>query len=190
MLKAQQSVLKAAAKTVLDQKLNILRAVSQQDYVHVHTPHFNASVGGHIRHSLDHFSILLSRDFAAASPLDVVDYDIRDRNTDIETNKDSAIAKTCALLTTLDDMFASPSAAQLMATPLTVRFVGDAASGETYSAPTSLAREMSFVAHHGIHHLATVKLMMQRMNYELGDGVGKAFATIQHEQEQQAATKK
>jgi len=47
-----------------------------------------------------------------------------------------------------------------------------------------------FVASVSVCGAATVKLMMQRMNYELGDGVGKAFATIQHEQEQQAATKK
>ena len=50
MLQSQQSVLKAAVKTVLDQKLNILRTISQQDYVHFHAPVFNASVGGHIRH--------------------------------------------------------------------------------------------------------------------------------------------
>jgi hypothetical protein len=31
--------------------------------------------------------------------------------------------------------------------------------------------------------IATVKLIMQEMNYEVGDSVGKAFATIQHEEE-------
>ena len=28
-----------------------------------------------------------------------------------------------------------------------------------------------------------MKLIMQQMNYELGDGVGKAFATIKHDDE-------
>ena len=34
-----------------------------------------------------------------------------------------------------------------------------------------------------LHPAATVKLIMQQMNYELGDGVGKAFATIKHDDE-------
>ena len=35
---------------------------------------------------------------------------------------------------------------------------------------------------------ATVKLIMQQMDYELGEGVGKAFATLKHEEEEAAAS--
>lgn len=83
---------------------------------------------------------------------------MRDRNTDIETNKDSALLKTSELLTQVEHLF-DKSSPNLLHTPLTVRFVGDAVSGETYSAPTSLAREVSFVAHHGIHHLGKRKAL-------------------------------
>jgi hypothetical protein len=150
MMRSQQTVLKAAAKTVLNQKLDILRTISQQDYTHFHAPVFNASVGGHIRHSIDHFSILLSQDFTSSAP-SIIDYDVRDRQTDIETNRESALMKTSELIDQLDNLFDSYS--EMLSIPLSVRFIGDATTGHTYCAPTSLAREVSFVAHHGIHHL-------------------------------------
>jgi hypothetical protein len=160
MRPAQQRVLHAAAKTVLHQKLNILKTVTQQHYTHSLTPLFNASVGGHIRHSLDHYSALLSHDYTAGahahasdSVVPVIDYDVRDRQTDIETNKASAVVRTNELLQRLDDLFSTTCAEDLLATPLSVRFVGDSLSGDTYCVPTTLGREVSFVAHHGIHHL-------------------------------------
>ena len=150
MIRTQQKVLQVAARTILEQKVNILKTISQKDYVLFHEDRFKATVGGHMRHSLDHYSALLSHDFSG-EVIPVIDYDVRDRQTDVETNRESALGKTTEMIARLADLF--DSSPQLLSSPLTVRFIGDAVTGETYNVPTSLAREVSFVAHHGIHHL-------------------------------------
>jgi hypothetical protein len=95
-----------------------------------------------------------------------------------------------------------------VAQPVTVEFMGNPGTGDTYALPSNLGREISFVAHHGVHHLATVRRMMevrvctttcliasfhcilcvvgtQAQGYTLNSSIGVANATLNHQMQQQ-----
>lgn len=48
------------------------------------------------------------------------------------------------------------------------------------SIDSNVLRELSFVAHHGVHHIATMKLMMDHMNYSNLPSIGIANSTAAH----------
>ena len=53
-------LIKQHARALLDQKLSLLQKLDQDQYVFKHPNFFGASIGGHIRHSLDHFKRALA----------------------------------------------------------------------------------------------------------------------------------
>src|SRR5437764_7897717 len=67
----------------------LLRALDDEAYARHLPAAFNASVGGHYRHCLDHFQSLLN-----ALDCDEVNYDHRKRDPRIETERDIAVAET------------------------------------------------------------------------------------------------
>src|SRR4051794_24117053 len=78
-----------AARAILSQGEALLRKVSQPKYTRRVPLAFNASIGGHYRHCLDHFTSLL-RGMNSAE----VDYDHRQRDPRIESEPDFALAVT------------------------------------------------------------------------------------------------
>lgn len=163
----------------IDQKLWVLNSVRQSDYMRGHGAPYYGSVGGHMRHSLDHFSILLEtvqRDDKTNSE-SIICYDERDRNTDIESNKEAALQRVQLLATDLQRIFACGD--DVLRGALTARFLGDCATGETYDLETNFLRELSFVCHHATHHLYFCRMMMDLMDYDVsGSVVGVANSTI------------
>ena len=43
---------------------------------------------------------------------------------------------------------------------------------------STVARELSFVAHHAVHHLSMMKLMLKEQGYHVDEDVGKANSTV------------
>ena len=128
-----------------------------------------------MRHSLDHWSKLLNHDFTLGNN-EEIDYDSRERFSEIETNRLIALDKN-------ERMQHSLSSALQTRTPdisVKVLFIGDSKSGVKYSVESTFGRELSFVAHHSTHHLSTIKLLMQSMSYSLPQNVGMANSTINH----------
>src|ERR1041384_171615 len=75
-----------AAIAILSQGEELLTALSCENYTRRVPLAFNACIGGHYRHCLDHFTSLL-RGFDA----DEVDYDHRERDARIESQPDFAL---------------------------------------------------------------------------------------------------
>lgn len=162
------------AKTVLQQQIYLLTAISDEDYVKKCPNYYNASVASHIRHSLDHFNaICYQPSQTVSSSIDelVVNYDQRKRDTAVEKDKTVAIQKANELLELLPKLE--------IERVVSITFVGSDKTFDTYTMNSTVGRELSFVAHHAIHHLSMMKLMMTSMNYELKDNnIGIAPSTI------------
>jgi hypothetical protein len=169
-----------SARNILSQQGFILETISDEDYVKHHPFYLGSSVGGHVRHVLDHWSKLMNHDYAISSTEakgDAIDYDSRERNTEIETNRLVALKINERILHQLNSalLHRTPD------TPLQVMFLGDSQSGVRYTVDSTFGRELSFVAHHATHHLSTIKLLMQTMSYEsLPTTIGMAHSTIQY----------
>ena len=190
---------------MLKQKSRVLLTLSDEDYVKNCPSIFNASIASHIRHSLNHFQSLLkahnqstrsqcnklgagedksisSGDNSTTSSRVVhttsfVNYDERQRNTAIETSREAAI-------TAVDDIMAViPTLA--LSLPVQMSFFGDVSTNfQPYTVSSNVARELSFVTHHGVHHMAMIKLIMQELGYDLSSSdIGVAMSTMKHQRE-------
>jgi hypothetical protein len=143
------------AVSMLKQKLSVLKMLNNEDFVKKNAQVYNSSVASHIRHSLDHFNAIVH---AAEDQKHFADYDNRQRNTEIENNRDVAIDAVEKLVHKLHSLD--------LGQPIKVSFIGDDKTFNTYSMNSHVARELSFASHHAIHHMTLVKLIMSSMSYE------------------------
>lgn len=165
------SHLRQAVAAVLEQGLTLLDTVDQPTYTERLPQAFNASIGGHYRHCLDHFEILLGSTGA------LVDYDARRRDEWIERDLGAAREATERLLAATR---ALPDAR--LAVPVQVRckvaYVGD----ESPLVDSSFAREAMYAIVHAIHHYALISVMCRIMELPLPEGFGVAPSTVQYQQ--------
>lgn len=156
---------------LLTQCQQIIDLVNELDYTKQMPKYYNASVGSHVRHIVNHYEKVCGKE-------DVLKYDIRERNSAIELDKLVASALIKKLSHHIKDMHLNYSH------HVTVEFMANE-KGETYSIQTNLMRELAFVAHHGIHHMAIIKMMVEQMGYHVNNkAVGFAPSTLNHNLEQ------
>jgi hypothetical protein len=103
------------AEMILKQKISIIKMISGEDYTRKSDR--SSSVGAHMRHSLDHFESV----FGAEEAYSLLDYDARNRNTDIERLEDAALIKCMSLLSRLTSLKTD--------VPLQVKFISDPSTG-------------------------------------------------------------
>jgi hypothetical protein len=134
---------------------------------------FDASIGGHYRHCLDHFRTLL--DAAAAGDLN---YDHRERGTLVETDRFAALNATrelCEGYERLDPSFLARTLAVTCKTSYST-------SGSQNSAST-VGREIMYAVAHAVHHYALIGVMAGIMGMPMPAGFGVAPSTLKHQQE-------
>ncbi len=141
--------------------------LSDADYAGLQAPTFLATVGQHVRHTLDH-----ARALVAGFPEACVRYDERERGGEIETRRGLAIMELAAL-----------EAATLAlgdadgATALIVEQIADPLRPPLRCAST-LERELIFVMHHGVHHHAMIAAMLRSAGKTPPDEFGVAPAPL------------
>lgn len=146
----------------------VLQSLAVEKYATPRGPLFlDASIGGHVRHTLDHVRALL-QGIAAGT----IDYDTRTRGTSVESDLGAALAEIRALVARLHAVAELPSGS-----PLAVRFK-PTRDGEPVLVHSTLARELAFVHSHTIHHHATIRSMIISLGGQLPDSFGYAPSTL------------
>ena len=159
--------IRGLAVALLGQKRSILEYINPEDYTKPCQSIFNASVGSHIRHSLNHYQSLLS----AIESNSTINYDDRQRNTVIEVDKFAAISEL--------DIIQAKITTLKLDNEVSMEFYGDASINfDPYSVHSNVGRELSFVTHHAVHHLAMIKLIMNTMSYTTSGQIGIAMSTL------------
>ena len=165
-----QRVLEAAVE-ILAQGEDLLAALSTENYTRRVPVVFNACIGGHYRHCLDHFtSLLLGLD------ADEVDYDHRKRDPRIESDPAFAHALTAQMRRTLEQLPAETLAASVRA-----RCEVSYAHGDSPVTRSTLARELTYCIAHAIHHYALIAVMARLMDVKLPENFGVAPSTVAHQ---------
>src|SRR5215510_11926588 len=116
----------------LEQGEALLTQLSDEDYTRKVPVAFNASIGGHYRHCLDHFRSLL--DAAATGDLN---YDHRERGTLIESDRFAALNATRELREGYQRLDAA-----LLARPLAVTCKTSYATSGSQVSPSTVGREI------------------------------------------------
>jgi uncharacterized damage-inducible protein DinB len=128
-----------------------------------------SSVGGHVRHCLDHVQGVLT-----AASTGQLNYDLRERGTAVETDREAAILAIHRQEGRLAKLALQPANLPLRLTAV----VSPALPPVTVA--TTLGRELAFVLSHTVHHSALVAVMVKILGRSVPEHFGYAPATIAH----------
>jgi len=156
--------------SLLDQVLELLERLEPETYVKTSPIFGNSAIGGHVRHSLEHYESLLT-----GLPEGRVNYDRRARNPIIETQPAAAIASTQNLKTKL-------SALGVADQPQEIRVLmdHDAGSPNEEWQHSSTCRELQFLISHTIHHYAIIAGLCRLHGVAVRESFGVAPSTLRH----------
>ncbi|MBX3378510.1 MAG: DinB family protein [Phycisphaeraceae bacterium] len=131
---------------------------------------FKGTIGGHVRHCLDHIRALADR-----LPNEAVEYDRRVRGTEIESDPIAAREEIRRLRRLVNELASVSADASITVRLLPTR------DGAPVELRSTLGRELAFVLSHTIHHNATIKGMAVRFGVALPGTFGYAPATLAHQ---------
>jgi len=157
------------ASDYLRQGQRLIARLDDSAYCEPLPPLSRSSVGAHVRHTLDHFTSLLH---GVADG--VVDYDRRERDTQIERDRASAVAAIRELERALAE-------AQLRSDRDLSVLVDSGERGPRATSRSTLQRELQFCIAHTVHHYAIVALLLRARGIEVDAGFGVAPSTQKHE---------
>jgi hypothetical protein len=154
-----------------------------QPYLGAQQPDYAAHVGAHTRHIIEHYDTLVHAWTAtqkSPSATCQADYDARERNMQVETNPQEAIRRIVLIEAALGNCSGLDEAAMLHRVDVFTR--GGLKGEHNFCTPSTLAREIMFLNSHATHHFAIMQGYARERGQTLGAGVGKAPATVAHEQ--------
>jgi len=165
-----------ALQRVLTDLSQVVQLLSDEQYGDQSSKALRGSVGGHVRHCLDHVRSLLE-----ASTTGFLNYDRRERGTTEEDRKGVALAE----IERLHDLLAAISGMPVDK-PIEMRGVlgGD---GACATVPSSIGREVMFVLSHTVHHSAMVGGLVRSMGITVPDHFGYAPSTLAYQRSQSCA---
>jgi hypothetical protein len=167
---APANLLLRAAQETLQQGLELLAATGVLKYKRVLGPPFEASIGQHYRHVLEHYDCLC-RGLAT----DVVNYDARQRDVELETTVSKAIDRTRDLLEWI--VFLDPG--ELERACKSVQSLRYSAM-EPLAVRSNIGRELAYCIGHSVHHYAIIRLICATVEVNLPVTFGFAPATLKH----------
>lgn len=152
----------------LNQGETLLQSLSDEIYTRKLPMAFNASIGGHYRHGLDHFRNLL--DSASGANLN---YDNRERETPVEQDRLAALRATRELRDDYERF--DPT---LLERGLAVTCKTSYATADSQTSPSTVGREIMYCVAHAVHHYALIGIMAGMMGINLPAGFGIAPSTV------------
>jgi len=162
-------LIQAVVETLRQGEL-LLSEISDETYTRKVPVAFNASIGGHYRHCLDHFRSLLE-----AAPAGDLNYDRRERGTLVETDRVAALNATRELREGCEKL--DPV---LLARPLAVNCkISYSPNGSQVSSST-VGREIMYAVALAVHHYALIGILGGVLGLRLPPEFGVAPSTLKH----------
>lgn len=151
---------------LLQQGLRLLEGMAQELYVKPEPAIVGSSIGGHLRHILDHYASLFVKG-------DEVDYDLRAREESIECSLEKGIERLRQIVGRLEGLVVDG--------PLDRKIKVD--TGHQAWTASSLARELQFVASHTVHHYALIGVILRLNGVTVPEDFGVAPSTLRYREE-------
>ena len=153
----------AAIKANFIQIIDLLNQLNDKEYITCHEELSNATIGEHTRHIIEMYQSLLK-----SYTSKVVNYDKRERNISIQTDKVVAIIAIDSILKNID----------LENIEMTLQQGIDEV---TFQVKTNYFRELLYNLEHSIHHQALIKVaVLKDKNIQICSEFGIAKSTIEY----------
>ncbi|KAF9073848.1 hypothetical protein BDP27DRAFT_1318262 [Rhodocollybia butyracea] len=149
------------AQTVLQQAVDLLDHDLQQDEQLTVSSEYlpGSTIGKHLRHAREHFELLLT--CITSPPPYVLNYDVRIRNTPMETSRAAARTALLETIQRLQDVVPTSNWNE----PVTLNAVTP--FPQTFQ--TTFARELWFGGLHCIHHWSMIRVIVGEMKLKVSD---------------------
>jgi uncharacterized damage-inducible protein DinB len=154
---------------LIEELAGVVAALDDQKYVRKPVGVVPGSVGGHVRHCLDHVRALL-----LAAETGHLDYDRRERGTPVESSRPAALEAAAECAARLRRLAPGVLDRTLRVDVLLT------ADGLPHVFRSSVGRELAYVLSHTIHHNAILGAMVKTLGGELPERFGYAPSTIAH----------
>lgn len=151
----------------IDEGLLLLQGLNESQYTTVVKPAFQASIGGHMRHVIEHYQCFFDQ-FESGE----ICYDARCRNSDIETSKQLAVDSLHSIKQQLQALNRYELTAKLQ--------IKDMQTDNLIE--SNIRRELLFLQSHTVHHYAIVAAMARLQGETVDHKFGLAVATRAYQQ--------
>ncbi len=161
----------------LAQALDLLEALDDEVYGKPYPPFFDNGIGAHLRHNLDHY-----RGFLDGLGTFRIDYDARERDPRIETDRALAVRQIHEVIESLRHLSEADTGAAVM---VKMDSGDETQNGATWRS-SSIGRELQFLVSHTVHHYALIGVLARLHGVEPGEEFGVAPSTLRYQQTQLA----
>ncbi|MDV7103320.1 DinB family protein [Vibrio sp. TH_r3] len=151
----------------IEQSITLCDLLDSHSYTYRAAPYIQSSIGEHFRHILDMFFAL-----AHFTQRGIIDYDLRRRGAPVESQLSVATEELKQVKTWLETL-----SLQQLDTPVTMLSEATIQTQTICKVPSSLRRELLFVASHTVHHLAIIKIITKHCGIKTDEQLGYAPAT-------------
>jgi uncharacterized damage-inducible protein DinB len=165
-------VLLKSVKTSLEQIIAIVDALHTLPKTRLDNLYTEQNIGKHIRHISDHFYAVKHGIIS-----DMINYNERNRGTNIETDSISAVNQLNELIGWLDGINNQYNDESIHQEVMIYSEV-DCLQTLSMKFKSSLARELLYLINHTIHHAAHIGLICQRNGIEIPLNTGMAPCTM------------
>ncbi len=161
-----------ASQTILDQMSDAVRQLSEVEFVKPSITLSGASIGQHLRHTLEFF-ICLEQGYKQG----LINYDKRSHDKMIENDKEIALEVIQRIRSFVTD--------QTKDKTLMLEVGYDLSSNENVSVQTNYLRELTYNIEHAVHHMAIMKIGINEVaaHIKLPSDFGVAASTIRYREE-------
>lgn len=159
----------------LTQIAELLAGMGTEAYTRREEACFNGTIGGHVRHNLDHYDR-----FVAGWASGEIDYDARERDAAIEGDPVRARTYALRLVASLGTLTNSD-----LVRPVRVKM--DTGSPAACWSDSTVGRELLFLLSHTVHHHALIAIILHLHGETTAPEFGVAPSTLRHQQAREAA---
>ena len=168
----QESRLITSCINLLEDGMRLLERLDDEVYAKTSVLSPSTSVGAHMRHCPDFYKTFLSGLESGR-----IDYNCRQRDSLIETDRRYAIQEIHQLIAELRETLSIFRLAPILITTEDSR--------ESWCG-SSVVRELEFLRSHTIHHYSLMAILLRFEGIEPGEEFGVAPSTLRHWQEEAA----
>ncbi len=150
----------------LESLVELVGGVSDEQYAMRPVGPFESSIGAHVRHCLDHIVA-----FLGGLETSRIDYELRERGTEVESSRRAAGVKIQRLLRRAADARDRSMDHPVGVTAMLTKV------GPPVEVESSVGRELVFTLSHTTHHNAMIAAMAKLLGIETPPGFGVAPST-------------
>ena len=154
----------------LEQGIQLLSQITDENYCHLNKKISKSHSGQHFRHNIDFYNCFLS-----GLETGLIDYDHRNRDPLIETNREIAISFMTTILNEMNSLFEIDKTKK-------IHIVQNDDNGlDVRHCQSTIERELMFLVSHTVHHYAIIGILLRSQGVKLDSDFGKAPSTITFE---------